>query len=268
MRETRGRHRVVVDDVLVPGDVLNGGHALRRCGVRKHHLAVCIANAVEVVDDLAALVEDLHLFVYGHEASLQLDPERLQVERLGVGCAARGDHRRVDLERIHGLLRLCVDHFDYHGLLSELPRRHLGRENVRVVVDGARVDEEARREALDLGVETGHDVGHGLHKGDVGSQCRIHVGELQADVAAANDGHPLRHVLELESLVRGEHRLAVDCDPRRDKWHRSGRKDDVLRTVRLAVAALDLLGLEHRRLGVDDIDAERLERVAHVLLDP
>lgn len=36
-----------------------------------------------------------------------------------------------------------------------------------MVVDGAALDEQALRQLGNLAVKAGHDVGHGLHKGDL-----------------------------------------------------------------------------------------------------
>ena len=60
------------------------------------------------------------------------------------------------------------------------------------------------------------------------------VGELEADVAGADDGDPVGHPLQLERLVRREHRLPVGLDARRHEGDRSGRKDHVLGSDRLA----------------------------------
>ncbi len=73
---------------------------------------------------------------------------------------------------------------------------------------------------------------------DLGAEGGVDVGELEADVAAADDGDPVGDPLELEGVVRGEDRLAVDGDAGRDEGDGARREDDVLGRDKLVGAGL------------------------------
>ena len=102
---------------------------------------------------------------------------------------------------------------------------------------------------------------------DLGAQGGVDVGELEADVAAADDGDPVGDPLELERVVRGEDGLAVDLDARGDEGDGARREDDVLGGDELVGAGL--LHLVRARIDAglgNDVHTERRQRVAEVLL--
>ena len=66
--EASGRHCIVIDNMFVADNVLDRRDAVRRCRVRKHHLAIRIANAPQIGHNLAiGLVEHAHLLVHLRE---------------------------------------------------------------------------------------------------------------------------------------------------------------------------------------------------------
>merc|ERR1719261_453505 len=108
------------------------------------------------------------------------------------------------------LLGLGINELDLDGLLAELAGRHLRGEHRGVAVDLARLDEHAVRHTADLRVEGRHQRIHGLDEGHLRAERRVDVGEFQPDVPRADDGDPVGHRLQLERVVRGEDRLAID----------------------------------------------------------
>ena len=51
-----------------------------------------------------------------------------------------------------------------------------------------------------------------LDERDLSPQRRVDVGELEADVARADDGNPVGQPLQLQRVVAGEHSLSVNRD--------------------------------------------------------
>ena len=191
-------------------------------------LTVGVADAVEVGHDFPALVRDLHPLVDGHEpAPVRFDVHGVQAEAGGVRRAARGDQHGVDLELVDDLFGLEVGELDLDRLHAGDAGGHLRGQHARVPVDAAGVDQQPLREARDLPVEAGHQVVHRLDEGHLAAQGRVDVGELEADVAAADDGDPLGDPLELERVVGREDGLSVDGDPGRDEGDGAGRDHDV-----------------------------------------
>mmetsp|Transcript_20885 Transcript_20885/g.49678 ORF Transcript_20885/g.49678 Transcript_20885/m.49678 type:complete len:302 (-) Transcript_20885:815-1720(-) len=177
---------VVINLVLPADDVLDGGDSLGGRRVREHHLAVGITDAPQTLHHLAVrLVEHLHLLVDLDEAADGLDALVLKLEGLRVGDAAGADEGSVDEERRVRdlLLGLGVDELDLHGLLSGLARDDLGSENRGVAVNLAGLNQRAVSHAADLGVKGRHEGVHSLDEGDLRAECRVHVRELEADVA-------------------------------------------------------------------------------------
>eukprot|EP00968_Pinguiococcus_pyrenoidosus_P024872 scaffold5138_cov251-Pinguiococcus_pyrenoidosus.AAC.9 len=184
---------------------------------------------------------------------------------LRVRLAASGDHAGIHLERLDVLLCLGVDHFDGHGLHSGDGRRDLGGEDAGAIVNGPALDQEALRQLRDLAIEGRHDVVEGLDEGDLRSQGRVDVAELQADVAAADNRDPLGHALEVEATVAGEDGLLVHFDARRHERQGAGGQDHILGGDGLA-GPLQLDGARsgHLRAVGKDLDAEALEAVLQI----
>mmetsp|Transcript_639 Transcript_639/g.1671 ORF Transcript_639/g.1671 Transcript_639/m.1671 type:complete len:201 (-) Transcript_639:775-1377(-) len=200
MCKTRRRDGVVVDGVCAANDVFDRRHALCGSSVRQHENAVGIANAVQVWrDDLGAVLaarEYAHMLIDWYEPSaLECHANRFKAEICRGRRAPRGHHARVNLELVYLFAALGVGQLDAHRRLAELAGRHFGGKHVCVEIDGARIDQEALCEARDLCVESGHDVGHGFNESDVRSERSVHVGKLKTDVAGADDGNPIGHVL-------------------------------------------------------------------------
>lgn len=92
----------MVDFMGSSNDILNGTNTLGRSRMRQHHFSIGITNAVDVGNDLAALLlgQDLHLFIDSNKAALSLDTALFQTHLGSVGDAARGDHAGVDFESL------------------------------------------------------------------------------------------------------------------------------------------------------------------------
>ena len=80
---------------------------------------------------------------------------------------------------------------------------------------------------------------------DLAAQRGVDVAHLQADVAAADDEQPGRHVLQLQRAGRVHDARRGQVERRRLRGHRAGGDDAVLEAV--ALAALDLDGVRRRR---------------------
>ena len=202
--EARGGNGVVVNCVLAPNDVLYSRDALSGGGVCKHHLAVGVADAVQVGHHLAAgLVKHLHLLVDLDEAAHSLDTLLVELQALRVGHAPGADQGGVHVQGRVGdlLLGLGVNQLDLDWLLARLAGEHLSGKDGGVAVHLAGLDEDAVGNAADVGVEGGHEVVHGLDEGHLGAEGGVDVGELEPDVARADDGNPVRHPLELQRVV-------------------------------------------------------------------
>ena len=77
----------------------------------------------------------------------------------------------------------------------------------------------------------------------LGAKGGVDVRELEADVARADDGNPVRDRLELERVVRGEDSLSINSDARGHKRDGARCQDDVLGSDSLVSAsALDGVG--------------------------
>lgn len=61
-------------------------------------------------------------------------------------------------------------------------RARLGGEDASVVVDVARLDEDALGELGNLEIEARHDAVESLDEGHGGAEGGVHIGELEADV--------------------------------------------------------------------------------------
>mmetsp|Transcript_28037 Transcript_28037/g.71455 ORF Transcript_28037/g.71455 Transcript_28037/m.71455 type:complete len:480 (+) Transcript_28037:805-2244(+) len=263
----------VVEHVRAAAHVLHRADALGGRGVRQHVLAVGVADAVHVGHHLAGLVQHLHLVGHGDEAAaVGLRADGAQVQALREGRAAGGHHHRVHLQRVNHLLGLEVGQLHQHGLHAGHAGRDLGGNDAGVVVDGAAVDEQALRDARNLAVKARHQDVHGLDKGHLGAQRGVHVGELEPDVARADDGHPVRQPLELERVVGREHGLAVNGDAGGHEGHRAGGDDDVARGHLAAHvhaarhAVLDLVRAHKLGRPHQDVHAQRLQRALQVAL--
>mmetsp|Transcript_33309 Transcript_33309/g.68772 ORF Transcript_33309/g.68772 Transcript_33309/m.68772 type:complete len:365 (+) Transcript_33309:716-1810(+) len=234
----------------------------------KHHFAVGVADAVQVRHHGAVrLVEDLHLLVHLHKATVGLNAMLLQLQPLRVRHTPSAHESSVDEEGAvrHFLLRLRVDQLDLHGLLSRLPRHHLSGKHAGVTVNLPRLDQHPVRHPADLGVEGGHERVHRLDERDLRAQRCVHVRELKANVPTPNDRHPIGHPLKLQRVVRCEHCLAIDLDAGRHEGDGAGGEDDVLGCHNLVCACLThLVGASVLASLLDDVDAQRRERVAQV----
>mmetsp|Transcript_26979 Transcript_26979/g.88216 ORF Transcript_26979/g.88216 Transcript_26979/m.88216 type:complete len:266 (+) Transcript_26979:113-910(+) len=167
--EASGGDGVVVDCVRMPADVLDGRDSLSRRSMCQHHLAIGIADAVEVGDDASSLlVQHLHLLVHLHKPANCLDPHVLKPQGLRVGDTTCAHESSVHVERRVGnlLLGLSVHELDLDRLLARLARHNLGSKDAGVAVDLARLNQHAVSDASDLRVEGGHESVHGLDESD------------------------------------------------------------------------------------------------------
>mmetsp|Transcript_8484 Transcript_8484/g.24315 ORF Transcript_8484/g.24315 Transcript_8484/m.24315 type:complete len:590 (+) Transcript_8484:1073-2842(+) len=272
VREACGGDRHVVDDVLAAAAVLYDANALGRRSVCKHVLSIGIADAVQAGHRFPAGVQHLHLVGDGNKsAAVGFDVDVLQAQALRVGGAARGDEAGIHLELVHLLLGVEVSELDDDGLHSGHARGDFGGEDVGVVVNIAGADKHTLRDLGNLPVKARHNLRHGLHKGHVAAEGGVHIGELQADVSRADDGHPIRQPLQLEGVVRGKDGLAIDRDAGGHKRDGACGDDDVLggdgaADVHAAGQGVaHSVGLLHLADAGEDVHAKGGEGVAKVL---
>eukprot|EP00955_Chlamydomonas_euryale_P104000 365535-Chlamydomonas_euryale.AAC.36 len=193
--------------------VLNRRDALRARGVCEHVLAIGVADAVHVRHDLAVFAEHLHLLRNRHKTTaVGLGVDRAQVESLGEGRPPRCDHACVDLERVNHLLGLEVGQLNRDRLDARHAWRDFGRNHACLVVNRARLDEQALCHSRNLLVKAWHDVVHRLDEGDLRTQRCVDIGKLKANVARADNGDPLWQPLQLQRVVTREHRLPINWD--------------------------------------------------------
>ena len=206
---------------------------LRRVDEVADGVDAVLAGAAELVDDDEAAVVDL-------------DAGAVEAEPVGERAAADGHDDGVDLEVL---------------AVAEVDRGAAGVVR-RVAVDhhaGADVDvlllEAAHDDVGDVGVEAGQDLRQPLEDRDLGAEVGERRGELAADGAAADDDHPLGHVVEVEHLV-ARHDRAAALEVGDHPGHRAGGQDDV--------GAGDLGGRAVGRRDRDDVvGAEAADAVEH-----
>mmetsp|Transcript_35090 Transcript_35090/g.78101 ORF Transcript_35090/g.78101 Transcript_35090/m.78101 type:complete len:374 (-) Transcript_35090:714-1835(-) len=211
--EAGGGDRQVVQHVGAPAHVLHGGDTLCGGGVRQHVLAVGVTDAVHVWHHVTLCVQHLHLVRHGDEAAaVSLNVDGAQVQAVGVGGPAGSHQHRVHLQLVDHLLGLEVSQLNGDGLHTWHARSDLGGNDTGVVVNGPALDQQPLGSARNLLVKAGHQVVQGLNEGDLSAQGGVHVRELEADVAGANDGNPVGQPVQLEGVVRSEDSLAINGD--------------------------------------------------------
>ena len=120
----------------------------------------------------------------------------------------------------------------------------------------------------DVGVKGGHHPIKRLDHRHLATKGGVDVSELEADVAAADNGDPARQPLEVDGFVTGEHRAAIGFDPRRHKWIGAGRHDhiscaeDPVDTTGFAQS--HPLGSPKTAMPPQDCDARSLESLGQV----
>ena len=98
--EARSRNRIVVYSVRAADDVLDGGYALSGGCMRQHELAVGIADAIDVRNDLATLFlrQNPHSLVDGDVShAVGFYPGLVKTHIRGVRYAASGYETSIDL---------------------------------------------------------------------------------------------------------------------------------------------------------------------------
>ena len=122
--EAGGGDGRVVEDVRPARHVFDGGNPLRRRRVREHVLAVGVPDAVQVGDDFARGVEDLHFFVHRDKpAAVGLDADGRQPQAARVGRAPGGDEDGVHFQGVDDLLGLGGGGGGGHGLVFRVERK-------------------------------------------------------------------------------------------------------------------------------------------------
>ena len=106
------------------------------------------------------------------------------------------------------------------------------------------------------------------------AQSRVHIGEFQPDVAAADDRHPLGHGFQPHRFIAGEDRFAIQLNSRRHKGHRPGRNQNIAGANRFGDRAVAVGGVHFHFLGsqqfaptLDDVYANPLQAVGQIALD-
>ena len=228
--------RLVVDVPGLSGEQLGDGHALV-LGLVGEHLA-----ADDVADGEDAGNVGLELAVDRDEAAVvDLDADRLQPQTLGVGPPADGNQHHVHLQ---GLGVAALHRLDGQGdagvglrgagdLARQLERQPLFLEGAQHLLGHLRV-------------HAGEDLVEELDHRHLGAEPTPHRSELDADVAAADHHHRLRHLGQRQRAGRADDPLLVDVDPRQGRHVGAGGDQDVPGLQHPAVAAV---GRRHRDLA-------------------
>ena len=121
-----------------------------------------------------------------------------------------------------------------------------------------RLEEPNRHVAITVGC----DLGEHLEDRHLGPDLAEVGGQLEPDVAAADDGDALGHLGEVEDAVRVEDMLGADPRYGRDRRPRSGGDQDVLGLQLLVPDLNPVASLEAGTAG-DHLDAGALELGGH-----
>ena len=148
-----------------------------------------VADGPDVVDVGLGIVVDDHraLVVERHAGGLQ-------TQASGVGLAAGGVHHHVALVGVAA------------GEVADQAGGALLNTGVFAAQDhlDAALFDLGGEVAADVVVEAAQDVGAAVHQGGVDAQAVEDAGELDGDVAAADDDDPLRQLRQVEGLVGGD----------------------------------------------------------------
>ena len=80
----------------------------------------------------------------------------------------------------------------------------------------------------DVGIKGRHHPIEGLDHRHLTAKSRVDIGELQTDVAAADDRDPAGQPFQIDGLVTGEHRSPIGLDAGWNEGIGAGRQDHVL----------------------------------------
>jgi len=189
---------------------------------------------------------------------------QLQVIATTLGCVRRRISLGVDGTQLFCWLLMWM--LLHHGMCCrDIRRALLAAASIMSPKDcpkGGTCLRHARREPALLPRTRGTAGYPYLDEGDVAAERRVHVRELEPDVAAADNGDPVRQPVQLQGVVGGEHRLPVDRDPCRPslsvsperhsgQWMvRSVQSDVGMRDdTRSALVCHATVFLPHRRRG-------------------
>jgi hypothetical protein len=126
---------------------------------------------------------------------VQLHARLVQAQRLDVRLAAGGEHHHLGLH-----LQRVGQMADQHAVGAFLDLLMLtGQQYVQAAQ--AQLIGQVRAQVL---VETAQEVGAAIDQGDVDAQAVEDAGELDGDIAAADDHHPLGQLGQQEGLFRGD----------------------------------------------------------------
>jgi len=167
---------VVVEVAVEEGGVVSGG-------VGEHGRADHVADGIDTGACGGVLVVDSD-----ESLAVGFDPGDVEVEAVGVGGAARGDHQ------------LCPGDFpavQVDGDAAGTVRGHPLRLDPEMHVDSF-IGERLVYDLGDFGVFAGEEPVGSLDDADFGSEPSVHLGVFAADVAAADDDEMVGEVGEVE----------------------------------------------------------------------
>src|ERR1700730_10839514 len=181
----------------------------------------------------------------------EFDPELGEPKRLGIGRTAG---------RIHD--QISVDPFTRGGGNGIAVSALVDARDVRAAADVDAAPPHLLAEIdADVLVEPAQYLRAPDELDDLASEAIEDAGELDRDIAAADDDDALRQVRPVERFVGRDHML--DAGDRRGLGPAAGRDQDVLRRVALAVD-LDGVRIDDHAAPVDDL---HLRVVQHVDVD-
>ena len=243
-----GRDRLVVHVPGLPGDQLDDGDTFLLGLVRQHLAADDVADGEDAGDVGLEVVVDLD------EAALgQLDAHRLEAEPVDVWPPADGDEDDVGLQ-CFGLTAVArLDGEGDAGIREPRPGDLGAQAELQPLLL-----QDALHLLRHLAVHPRQHLVEELDDGDLGTEPPPHRAELDADVAAADDDHRLRHALQVERAGRADDAFLIHLDARKCHHLGAGGDDDVLALQHPRLAAV-------LRGDLDGVGAGKARRAQHVL---
>ncbi len=155
--------------------------------------------------------------------AIGLHTHLLQPQIFSSGNASGGHQAGVHLQGFNHFAGLAIGQLNYHRVAgSDLLGDH---PSSRFNIAGG--DQHPLGDLGNVRIEGGHQLIQRFDDGDLTAQGRVDIRELQADVAAADNGDPVGQPVELQGLVAGEDGFAVSFNAGGHKGHRARRQNNV-----------------------------------------
>mmetsp|Transcript_26417 Transcript_26417/g.40899 ORF Transcript_26417/g.40899 Transcript_26417/m.40899 type:complete len:373 (+) Transcript_26417:549-1667(+) len=271
MCEAGSRDGIMIYNVLSSNNILDCGDTLSRSSVSKHHLSVGITNAVDIRNNFTVLGlrHDLHLLVDSNESSHSLDSAVLESHVLCVRYTSGSNHGCIDLNGLNVFLGVGINHLDGNRLLPRNTRNDLTRKHIGAIINRTRPNQQPLSQLGNLTIESRHEVGHGLDKGNLRPQGSVHITELQPNVPRPDDSHPLGYELEVERTIGRVHSLLIHLYTWRYEWDGSRCQNDVFYGIHLASSLIEdfVCGTSQCTTTLDDITSQSYQTSLQIALD-